>query len=396
MNRFLFSLLSSAFFLGACDSPELDSLKVPALPASALSDSAGPAVAAPLAETPPPVVEPTIPGSRYTTDSVGYTVGRLSATPVRRAAPTAADEFAVWQPLARQHLGQSLNVFRFDEGQLPLETAVIRSDEFDGYRRDEISYFVERGLRGRAFLYVPEAEGPQPAVIFWHGHTFGGFHSSAGIAPYERETNPHHAGAVALAEAGYVVLAPNVRTFGAGGGLDAHLHYDRIMGLAGATALGAFVSDGHRAVDVLTSLSEVDASRIGVTGLSLGGLLTLLNAALDERISVAVPQGFFGSYRESLIAAEGCACQFAGALGRDLDIADVAALVAPRPLRVVAGAADSEFPLESQQRAFDRAEHAFQLLSASDVIELSIHPGGHEWIAPNAIEFLDQHLRSNE
>ena len=399
MNRTLLSL-SSALVLIACQSPSppLDSASTAEVEAGPIAEAeasnAGPD--GPSAPTQTPTEQVAIPGSRYTTDAVGYTVGRLSVTPVRRAAPIGEAEFALWQPLAKQHLTQTLNVFRFAEGQLPLETAVLRSDAFDGYRRDEISYFVEPGLRGLAFLYLPEAPGPHPAVVFWHGHTFGGFHSSAGIPPYSRATNSHHAGAAALAEAGFIVLAPNIRTFGAGGGIEAHRHYERIMGLAGASALGAFVSDGHRAVDVLHSLPEVDLSRIGVTGLSLGGLLTLLTAALDERIAAAAPQGFFGSYRESLLDSQGCGCLFAGALGLDLDVADIAALIAPRPLRIVAGERDAEFPIESQRRAFDQARHSYGLLSAAESIEFATHPGTHEWIAEPAVEFFDRHLRSHE
>lgn len=386
-------LLISVLFLVSCDAsaPAEDAVADPAEPSNEPQSSPPSTVVEPAPAAP---AEEPIAGSRYTLDAVGYTVGRLSATPVRNPAPPDVEGFAQWQPAARANLIRSMIVFRFEPGQLPFETATLASESFDGYRRDEISYFVERGLRGRAFLYVPDAPGPHPAVIFWHGHTFGGYHSSAGVLPYERESNPHHAGAVALAEAGFVVLAPNIRTFGPGGGVEAHEHYVRIMNMAGASALGAFAADAHRAVDVLTSIPEVDTDRIGVTGLSLGGLLSLLNAALDERIAVAVPQGYFGSFRESLLTSQSCPCQYAGALGLDLDVADLAALVAPKPLRIVAGERDPEFPLESQSRAFERLQASYALAGAPDAAEFAVHDGAHEWNAVAAIEFLNRHLVS--
>lgn len=49
-------------------------------------------------------------------------------------------------------------------------------------------------------------------------------------------------------------------------------------------------------LDYLTSRPDVDASRIGMTGVSLGGMHTWLCAALDRRVAAAAPmigvQGF--------------------------------------------------------------------------------------------------------
>ncbi len=42
-------------------------------------------------------------------------------------------------------------------------------------------------------------------------------------------------------------------------------------------------------LDYLESRPDVDAARIGMTGLSLGGMHTWLTAALDDRVAVATP-----------------------------------------------------------------------------------------------------------
>src|SRR4029079_6138866 len=44
-----------------------------------------------------------------------------------------------------------------------------------------------------------------------------------------------------------------------------------------------------RGVSLLASLPEVDADKIGVTGISWGGYLTCIVAGLDDRFKVAVP-----------------------------------------------------------------------------------------------------------
>lgn len=49
------------------------------------------------------------------------------------------------------------------------------------------------------------------------------------------------------------------------------------------------IADLRQILDLLESRPDVDASRIGMAGLSLGGMHTWLCAALDTRIAVAAP-----------------------------------------------------------------------------------------------------------
>lgn len=49
------------------------------------------------------------------------------------------------------------------------------------------------------------------------------------------------------------------------------------------------VWDVMHVIDYLETRSDVDKGKIGLTGISLGGMITWLTAALDERVAVAVP-----------------------------------------------------------------------------------------------------------
>ena len=55
--------------------------------------------------------------------------------------------------------------------------------------------------------------------------------------------------------------------------------------------LGEYVHDLIRALDYAQTRSEVDASRLGMVGLSMGGMEALLLAAVDERLSCVVSVG---------------------------------------------------------------------------------------------------------
>jgi len=106
-------------------------------------------------------------------------------------------------------------------------------------------------------LYVPE-KTPAPAILLAHG--FGGTKQS--VAGEART----------LAQNGFVVLTWTARGFGRSGGL---IHLDSPQ---------YEVQDASLLVTYLSTLKQVDASKIGVAGASYGGGLALLLAAYDKRI----------------------------------------------------------------------------------------------------------------
>ena len=60
------------------------------------------------------------------------------------------------------------------------------------------------------------------------------------------------------------------------------------------------VWDLWRLVDVLETCAYVDAKKIGMIGISMGGIQTWLAASVDERVAVAVPLIGVQSFRWSL------------------------------------------------------------------------------------------------
>ncbi len=116
-------------------------------------------------------------------------------------------------------------------------------------------------------MYLP-ARTPAPAILVAHG--FGG--SKDSVAP----------DAERLARAGFVVLAYSARGFGAS------------SGQIGLDSLNYEVPDARALVSWLAGRPEVQLDkpgdpRIGVTGGSYGGALSLLLAGTDPRIDAVVP-----------------------------------------------------------------------------------------------------------
>ena len=137
---------------------------------------------------------------------------------------------------------------------------------------------VDEPVQLDATVYLP-ARTPAPAVIMAHG--FGG--SKKSVATDAQQ----------MARDGFVVLAYSARGFG------------QSTGQIALDSLDYEVPDGRVLVDWLAQQSEVtqDAPgdpRVGVTGGSYGGALSLMLAGTDPRIDAAVPLITWNDLEQSL------------------------------------------------------------------------------------------------
>ena len=72
-------------------------------------------------------------------------------------------------------------------------------------------------------------------------------------------------------------------------------------------------------------------------------------------------------------------------------MADIAALIAPRPLVIEAGAQDHIFPIEATRAAFSRLGPVWEAYGAA-LPELVVTDGGHAFRAERSLEAFLEHL----
>ncbi len=174
-----------------------------------------------------------------------------------------------------------------------LNARTTGSFERDKYRVDKVVYESRPGLFVSANLYLPKQGGPAfPAVLFQSGH----YEEGKAFSNYQRCCQ-------GLAQLGFVVLAfdpmgqgervayPNASgTRSRLPDVDSeHTVPGKQMLLHGDTATRFQLWDAMRSMDYLLSLPYVDPKRVGTTGHSGGGTLTMLLAAADDRLAAAAP-----------------------------------------------------------------------------------------------------------
>ena len=276
---------------------------------------------------------------------------------------------------------------------LPLDVEYTGTIYREGYRVEKLSYQADEDRYVTACLYVPDGEGPFPAVLNVHGHHIAG----------HLEKAVQKRGLI-LVQKGFVVLS--VDAFGAGERSGTHGEFEyhggprgTLLNNMGQTLLGIQIADNMRGVDLLCSLPYVDSGNIGVTGASGGGNQTMYLAAFDERLKAAVSVCSAGSY-QSLAVGNNCICE---CVPGGLDICEesfILACIAPRAYAMLNGLYDTTskntFTPDEMFHSYQTARAVFKGMDAENQLQYQIYPTGHgyhEDALSYMLGFFELHLK---
>ncbi|HEY6125255.1 MAG TPA: dienelactone hydrolase family protein, partial [Steroidobacteraceae bacterium] len=253
-------------------------------------------------------------------------------------------------------------------------------------------------------------KGPRPVVIALHGT--GGTKEGGEIVNI----------AVKAARAGFIGVA-----------IDGRFHGERTKAGTGAAeyndaiALAFTSGKGHpfyydtawdvmRLIDYLATRKDVDAARIGLTGISKGGIETYFAAAADPRVAAAVPyigvQSFKwaldnGQWRARIATIQSAFDASAVAAGKPAGSVDfvrqfyarvvpgidgqfdgpaMLVAIAPRPLLVINGDSDANTPIAGVRLSVAAAKPFYEAANASDKLQLIVQENTPHRVNPESVD----------
>ncbi|MHB0874708.1 MAG: alpha/beta hydrolase [Anaerolineae bacterium] len=257
------------------------------------------------------------------------------------------------------------------EERTPLNTKVVDVLERPGYSIEKLYFESLPRLYMTANLYVPKGlVRPAPAVVYVCGHRVDQKH---GYQQHARR----------FAELGFVVIIldtlESVELFGGHQGPSFHGQFQWYS--RGYTPAGVEMWNGMRAVDLLTQRPEVDPNAIGVTGISGGGATSWWIGAGDDRVKMVAPvcgTDTMGAHMRNRTFDAHCDCMYF--VNTYLwDLADVGALVAPRPLLIASADRDRLFAIESIHQCHEKIREVYSLLGVPDNVGLVEIHGNHHY-----------------
>lgn len=276
------------------------------------------------------------------------------------------------EPVGEEAFQVLLQFFQYDQG-IPLEARIVEKQDTPDYVREKIVFRGVRDSRVPGYLAIPKTgTPPYPCVLQLHGimgsksdwwdddSFLSGGHLTKG-----------------LLEAGSAVLA-----------LDAQYHGERISNNDYESPGVMVFQKGwlnrmremiiqstveyRRAIDYLSTRTEIDTTQIGMIGYSMGGMMTFYLTGVEPRIKVSVAC-VTPTVKERLSAT--APQNFAKAVGG-------------RPFLMLMGQIDPFYTIEESQQLHDLIE--------SSTKELVFYESGHRLpveYTRKAIEWFQAYLQ---
>jgi len=316
---------------------------------------------------------------------------------------------AEWEGWRRDALPKYLELLGEFPKRVPLAAEVEFSVVDGDLIRERVVFQAEEHMSVPCTVLRPKdmrPDGGNPAILCSHGHGDFGKDPVMGV-----RASAQHEAAIAghnynygeqMARAGFLTIAPDLRAFGErrdpwgyimpGEG---YCNSTFVRGaLLGLYPLTLNIWDMMRCVDYLETRPEVDASRIGMMGLSQGGTMTTFTTAAEPRIKAADIICYVNPFGEFAVKQWDnlCGSQLVPDLYRYFDTDDIAGLIAPRPLLMEMGTYDTCFLIKDTLKGYEGVRRIYEAAGAADDLWADIFPGPHSFGGNKAFDFFRRYL----
>lgn len=248
-------------------------------------------------------------------------------------------------------------------GDLPLNVDItakfVAEDEYEDFFIEHLVLNLNNGEDVPAYFTKPKnAQAPYPTVLFSHSH--GGFYNMGKKellepAPYMYQ-RPY---AADLAKMGIASLAIDHYCFGERSGRSESATFKSML-WDGKVMWGMMVFDSLQAVNYLHTRADVDTSRIGALGMSMGSTMSIWTTALDPRIKICADicclTDFTEIEKQNGLDAHGI-YYYVPKLRAHFTMGNLVRMIAPRPHLSTVGYYDALTPPGGIQRIEDEKQY---------------------------------------
>jgi hypothetical protein len=273
---------------------------------------------------------------------------------------------------------------------------VLQTEKCDGYTIEHLEMDLNGIEKVPARLILPDKRAAKaPGMLYIHAHGSGKeemFRMRGELPPY----------AQVFAERGIVALTIDSWSFsgrrhvedGAQAEMDTFKHFL----WEGKTMWGMMLFDEYQAMSYLLARKEVDAKRVGVTGLSMGSTQAWWLAALDPRVKVCLELCCLTDYDELLrikyLRGHGI-YYFIPSLLKHFTAAQVNELIVPRVHLSLNGRTDLLTPPEGVEKIARHLKPLYKKFGKPEDCRIELYDCGHREIPEMRalmIEWIERYL----
>ena len=246
---------------------------------------------------------------------------------------------------------------------------LVEADRFKAY---SMQLEIIEGVWFYGILLEPAAKKEKNALVIVQHGGLGISEMVSGLIP---PTNYHDLAQNILSD-GVYVFCPQLFHWSVENWGTAYngSHMDGLLRMLGGSKTAYGVYGIERVLDYFSARSDIDPERIGMAGLSYGGMYTLVTAALDTRIRFAMSSCFVND-RTKYTWSDWC---YPGQAERFLD-AEIITLISPRPFMAEAGSRDHLFNPEGFRSVADDVKKYQEAMSMPDTCRFHVFEGTHEF-----------------
>lgn len=266
---------------------------------------------------------------------------------------------------------------------IPFDPILIDEIDRGSYLARKVVFNISAESRVLALLLVPKGDGPFPAALMLHDHGakfdigkekfVQTWDDSSKLSSSIKWGEKYFSGRFPgdeLAKQGYVVLSFDA--FGWGDRSVEGFNKDSQQALAanlfnlGTSFAEIIAAEDVRAAKFLATLSIVDKRKIAAVGFSMGAFRAWQVAALSRDITATIAVCWMSTLKELMVPGnnqlkgQSAFTMIHPGIFRYFDYPDIASLLVPKPLILLAGDMDKLFPQTGVKLAFNKIGRVYE------------------------------------